>query len=102
MRGLIARDASLKRNDQTRKRPAASPTNQASGVQEMGTQTLPRIFKRVYTRIYSDSGQKKLYVEWSDGSITECDAEKACSNIHMRSLVAAAQWQGLNLEHEIW
>lgn len=57
---------------------------------------------RIYDRQYSDNGQKILYVKWSDGSETECDAERACASIHMRALIAAAQRQGLKLEHEIW
>jgi hypothetical protein len=58
--------------------------------------------KRIYDRKYRDNGQKTLYVEWDDGSRTECNAEAACRSIQMQALVRAAQRNGLKLEHEIW
>lgn len=58
--------------------------------------------KRIYTRYYSDNGQKMLYVEWVDGGRTECDAEKAGTSTHMRALVDRATREGLRIEHEVW
>lgn len=57
---------------------------------------------RVYTRLYTDSGQKTLYVDWSDGSRTACDAELAVTSMHMRALVDSAVREGLEIEAEIW
>jgi len=62
----------------------------------------PDEITRIYMRTYTDTGQKTLYVDWSNGSCTECDAERACSNEHMRALVDAAQRKGLTLENEVW
>lgn len=62
----------------------------------------PRTISRTYLRTYSDNGQRKLYVEWSDGSRTECDAKKACSSPHMQALLAHARRAGLPLERERW
>ncbi len=60
----------------------------------------PCTISRTYLRTYSDNGRRKLYVEWSDGSRTECDAEKAVSNTHMQALLAHARRAGLPLERE--
>jgi hypothetical protein len=56
----------------------------------------------VYLRTYSDTGQKVLYVEWSDGSRTSCEAERATKSTHMQALLARAQREGIILETESW
>ena len=62
----------------------------------------PRTITRIYIRTYTDNGQQTLYVDWSDRSRTECDAEEACKNQHMQALVRRANQQGLRVEREIW
>jgi hypothetical protein len=57
---------------------------------------------RTYIRTYSDTGQKVLYVEWNDGSRTECEAERATKSEHMRALLARAQREGVSLQHGTW
>jgi hypothetical protein len=63
---------------------------------------MTRQITRTYLRTYSDTGQKTLYVEWSDGARTECEAERATKSEHMRALLARAQREGVNLEHQTW
>ncbi len=57
---------------------------------------------RIYIRHYRDNDQRTLYVDWSNGARTECEAERAVSNEHMRALVSRAEHDGLKLEHETW
>jgi hypothetical protein len=57
---------------------------------------------RVYLRHYTDNDQRILYVEWSDGSRTECEAERATKSSHMQALVARATREGVALTHETW
>lgn len=67
-----------------------------------GRARAPRTISLTYLRTYSDNGQRKLYVEWSDGSRTECDAEKAVSNSLMQALLAHARRTGVPLTRERW
>jgi len=53
---------------------------------------------RCYIRHYSDNGQTKAYVEWSDGSRTEGDPE----GIHMQELLRRAVRDGIKIEREEW
>lgn len=57
---------------------------------------------RVWTRHYTDNDQRTTYVEWSDGSRTECPAAESWTNDHMRALLQAAQAAGLVHTTEKW
>ena len=58
--------------------------------------------KRIYQRHYTDNGQTKIYVDWSDGSRTEADANDAWRNPHMAALVTRAWREGFKIERETW
>ena len=51
-----------------------------------------------YVRTYSDSGQTKAYVEWSDGSRTEGEPDDA----FMEALFERAKREGVKVRHEVW
>ncbi len=60
---------------------------------------------RAYTRRYTDSGQCKAYVEWSDGSRTEGEARSYNQmpiGPHMTALFERAVRDGLKIERETW
>lgn len=63
--------------------------------------------RRAYTRRYTDTGQCKAYVEWSDGSRTEGEATRRHNpprpeGSHMQALFARATSEGRTIEHEQW
>lgn len=63
--------------------------------------------KRIYTRVYGDTGQAKAYVEWADGSRTEGEAEDYHGimlpvGTHLGALFDRALNDGLKLKHEVW
>ena len=51
-----------------------------------------------YFRRYTDNGQTKAYVEWSDGSRTEGDP----LNDHMRTLMLRATTLGKFTGMQVW
>jgi len=60
---------------------------------------------RAYTRRYSDTGQCKAYIEWSDGTRTEGEARsynKVPIGAHMQALFDRALRDGLTIERETW
>ena len=66
---------------------------------------MARQITRVYTRHYSDNGQTKAYVEWSDGSRTEGDARyhnRVPIGDHMYVLFERAKRDGVKIERETW
>jgi len=51
-----------------------------------------------YVRTYTDSGQTKAYVEWSDGSRTEGEP----GDPFMEQLFDRAKREGVRVRHEVW
>lgn len=60
------------------------------------------MISRVYCRHYTDNDQKTFYVEWSNGSRTECPADRAWTNLHFGSLLKRAEREGVKIEAETW
>ena len=58
----------------------------------------PRTPVKAYVRTYTDSGQTKAYVEWSDGSRTEGEPGDA----FMEELFRRARREGVRVRHEVW
>lgn len=71
--------------------------------------------KRVYTRHYTDNGQRTAYVDWADGSRTESTTQRFYQRMplgkgvhlftfgaHMHALFARAKREGLRMERETW
>lgn len=62
---------------------------------------------RVYTRHYRDNDSTKAYVEWTDGSRTEGEAEDYHGVLvpvgpHMGALFDRALANGLTIGREVW
>jgi hypothetical protein len=57
---------------------------------------------KVYTRTYSDSGQVKTYVEWTDHKGTTGRTEGSASNTHMRELIKRGAREGVKHTTEAW
>lgn len=63
--------------------------------------------KRIYTRQYRDNGALRSYVDWSDGSRTEGEAERyhgllVPHGAHMGALFDRGIREGLTVEREVW
>jgi hypothetical protein len=58
---------------------------------------------RMVLRTYSDTGQRRVIIEWDDGrSETTCDAEEATKSAHMQALIARGHAKGLRLVIQKW
>jgi hypothetical protein len=67
----------------------------------------PPTIKRLYTIHFRDNGARKAYVEWSDGSTTEGDAEDyhgvlVPTGLHMGALFDRGLAQGLEVQRKVW
>jgi len=57
---------------------------------------------KVYTRKYTDNGQVKTYVEWTDNKGKSGRTEGDASNPHMQALIARAKREGVKHGQEVW
>jgi hypothetical protein len=62
---------------------------------------------KAYIRRYSDNGQTKAYVEWSDGSRSEGEFTCQCcgsprGGVFIQGLIARARREGVPVEHQSW
>jgi hypothetical protein len=57
---------------------------------------------KVYTRTYSDTGQRTTYVEWADTRGKPGRTEGDATNTHMASLIARGQREGIAHTVERW
>ena len=57
---------------------------------------------KVYTRTYGDTGQKKTYVEWTDGAGKSGRTEGDANGSHMDALIKRGEREGVQHTHEAW
>lgn len=57
---------------------------------------------RAYVRHYSDSGQLKAYIEWTDTRGRSGRTEGRPASAHMLSLLARAKREGIPITKEQW
>lgn len=67
----------------------------------VGSHGIAKINK-VYTRTYGDTGQKKTYVEWTDGVGHTGRTEGDANNLHMDALIKRGEREGVPHTHETW
>lgn len=57
---------------------------------------------KAYIRRYTDNGQTKAYVEWTDARGRTGRTEGSPKNTHMLALMARAEREGLAVTREVW
>ena len=58
---------------------------------------------KLYTRLYTDNGQRKAYVEWVDTQGHNGRTEgNSFHGAHMAALKARGEREGVKLQHETW
>jgi hypothetical protein len=57
---------------------------------------------KAYIRKYTDNGQIKAYVEWTDNRNEHGRTEGDPNSTHMKALLARAEREGVKVERQRW